>query len=172
MVTIRYNFYIFNGNIHDTSILSIFQAAGFFFLKEVQRSNILWLLLYFPFDQIYLIYKQNFLNMMNFEVFISARNEVGANVFTGVCHSVNRGWGCLPQCMLGYTPLSRHAPPGADTAPEQNHPPGADTPPEQTHPPNRHPPEQTPPWADTPPRTRYTPSGLNSPPRTKYTPQD
>ena len=34
--------------------------------------------------------------------------------------------GCLPQCMLGYTPL------GADTTPQGRHPPGADTPPKQT----------------------------------------
>ena len=45
------------------------------------------------------------------------------NVFTPVCHSVDLT-GCLPQCMLGYTPQ-------ADT-------------PWQT------PPGQTPPWADTP----------------------
>ena len=30
------------------------------------------------------------------------------NVFTRVCHSVHGG--CLPQCMLGYTPLGRHPP--------------------------------------------------------------
>ena len=58
-------------------------------------------------------------------------------VFTGVCHSVNRGWGCLPQCMLGYTPRSRHAPCsrpplGADT------PPGADTTPQADTPWSRH----------------------------------
>ena len=68
-------------------------------------------------------------------------------VFTPVCHSVHRG--CLPQCMLGYTPLeqtshgSRHPleqtpsradtpqtpPPRADThhPPRSKHPPGADT---------------------------------------------
>ena len=53
-------------------------------------------------------------------------------VFTPVCHSVQGG--CLPLCMLGYTPLL-----GADT------PPGADTPG------SRHPPEQTSPWEQTPP---------------------
>ena len=35
-----------------------------------------------------------------------------------VSHSVHKGGGCLPQCMLGYTPRSRH-PPGADTPPAQ-----------------------------------------------------
>ena len=50
------------------------------------------------------------------------------NVFTPVCHSVHGG--CLPQCMLGYTP------PQADT-------PRADTSP------GRHL-QQTPPWEDTP----------------------
>ena len=65
------------------------------------------------------------------------------NIFTSMCQEFcPRGWGregCLPQCMLGYTP------------------------PEQTH----HPPEQTPldqadptsPREQTPPRTRQTPLG-------------
>ena len=69
--------------------------------------------------------------------------------------------GCLPQCMLGYTPLgadtpqSRHpleqtTPPRADTprgdTPREQTPPRADPPqsPEQTPPWSRHPPEQTP----------------------------
>ena len=77
--------------------------------------------------------------------------------------------GCLPQCMLGYTPWSRHppeqTPPGVDT-PQSRHPPradtlqeqtplGADPPQEQTCPPSRSrhaPPEQTP-----PPRSRHPP---------------
>ena len=85
-------------------------------------------------------------------------------VFTGICLSTG-GWGCLPQCMLGY-----HTPPGADplgtdtpleqTAPEQTPPPpGADPDPP---PGSRHPPlgadtpwEQTlPSWEQTPPRSR------------------
>ena len=74
------------------------------------------------------------------------------NVFTRVCHSVHRGVGCLPQCMLGYHPQSRH-PPGADT-PLSRHPSSWSRPPwEQTPPRSRHsprsrhttPPEQTPP---------------------------
>ena len=85
-------------------------------------------------------------------------------VFTGICLSEG---GCLPQCMVGYTPQSRH-PPGADPPPRNRQPsrsrhpagsrhtslgadtppPRADTPPEQTHPQ-----EQTPPWEQTtPPR--------------------
>ena len=59
--------------------------------------------------------------------------------FTGVCDSVHRGGGCLPQCMLGcQTPQTR--------------PPKEQTPPEQTPPsPNQaHPPEQTPPGPGTP----------------------
>ena len=50
-----------------------------------------------------------------------------------------RGGGCLPQCMLVYTPL------GADTL-RSRHPAGADTPQEQT-PPGA----DTPLGADTPP---------------------
>ena len=78
------------------------------------------------------------------------------NVFTGVCDSVHRGGGCLPQCMLGYCrppeqrpppgpdPLWEQTPPRADIPPEWR-PPGADTPPEQTPPRDQTPPEQTPP---------------------------
>ena len=45
------------------------------------------------------------------------------NIFTPVCHSVHRGGGVLPKCMLEY-----HTPP-EQTPPEQTHPPRADTPP-------------------------------------------
>ena len=46
-----------------------------------------------------------------------------------VCHSVHRG--CLPQCMLGYTP------PGADTPWSKQLSPGANTPPPRSsHPPS------------------------------------
>ena len=89
-------------------------------------------------------------------------------VFTGVCLSTG-GRGCLPQCMVGYTPQSRH-PPGS------RHPPRADTP-QSRHPPEQTPPEQTPPeqtpWADTPqeqtpPRAdtplEQTPPGSRPPP--------
>ena len=81
------------------------------------------------------------------------------HVFTGVCLSTG---GCLPQCMLRYTPpQSRHPPEqtplppgGRHCPPEQTHTPGADTPLQSRHPPqSRHPSpqEQTPsPRADTP----------------------
>ena len=56
-------------------------------------------------------------------------------MFLQVCVILLTGWGCLPQCMLGYhtTLGSRHPPPlGADTPPEQT-PSGADTPPPPRH---------------------------------------
>ena len=59
------------------------------------------------------------------------------NIFTGVCLSTG-GKGCLPQCMLGYTPQSRHPPPPPEQTPLEQ------TPQEQT-PQSRHPPDQTPP---------------------------
>ena len=58
--------------------------------------------------------------------------------------------GCLPQCMLGYTPS------GADT-PWSRHPPGADIPSQQTPLEQTPTPEQTPPGADTPEQTPPTP---------------
>ena len=67
---------------------------------------------------------------------------------------LSTGGGCLPRCMLGYPPRTRH-PPGADT-PQSRHPPRADTPPEA----------DTPLWEQTPPRTRHPPweadSGIQS----------
>ena len=52
-------------------------------------------------------------------------------VFTPVCQSIlfQRG-GCLPQCMLAYTPPGQ-TPPWADTPQGSRHPPspGEDTPP-------------------------------------------
>ena len=117
--------------------------------------------------------------------FITGRNEVVEKViflhlfvilFTG-------GWGCLPQCMLGYhTPRSRHTSP--EQTPPRADPPGADTPlgadthlgvdtlgadtPQSRHPRSRHPSplEQTPlppgadtlpPGADTLPPSRHPP---------------
>ena len=57
------------------------------------------------------------------------------NIFTPVCHSVHRGGGGLPHCMLGYhPPRSRHPLPPEQTRPDQT-PPGADTPPGSRHPP-------------------------------------
>ena len=61
-------------------------------------------------------------------------------VFTGVCDSVNGGGGCLPQCMLGYTPRP-DAPPGTRYTPNTRY-----TPQDQAHPRDQ-----------VHPRTRYTP---------------
>ena len=56
--------------------------------------------------------------------FLAAATKLGqGNVFTGICHSVNRGG--LPQCMLGYhTPPRKEAP--------SPHPPRRRTPPRHT----------------------------------------
>ena len=80
------------------------------------------------------------------------------NIFTSVCQEfcLHGGEGCLPQCMLGYTPSDQAEPP---------------------HGPGRHPPRtrQTPPGPDPPgtgqpPRTRQTnPPGADTP-RTRQTP--
>ena len=43
-----------------------------------------------------------------------------------VSHSVH--WGCLPRCMLGYTPLGSRHPPQEQTPPGSRHPVEADTP--------------------------------------------
>ena len=73
--------------------------------------------------------------------------------------------GCLPQCMLGYTPPRSRHPPGADTPQEQT-PPKQTPPEEQTHPPSRHPsgedtpPKQTPAYGQ---RANGThPTGMHS----------
>ena len=128
-------------------------------------------------------------------IFLPPATKLGQGyVFTGVCDSVNRG--CLPQCMLGYTPpgsrhprgadphQSRHPPqsrptPRADTS-GSRHPPGADTPQEQT-PGADYPQEQPPPRGDTPqsrhPHSRHppsrhppeqTPPGADIPPTTEH----
>ena len=62
------------------------------------------------------------------------------NVFTPVCHSVHWGRGCLPQCMLGYTPLWADTLPWVDT-PQADAPSLGRQPPLGRHPlPGRHPP--------------------------------
>ena len=71
-------------------------------------------------------------------------------VFTGVCHSVNRG---------EY--LTRYTPPGPGTPPRTRY-----TPPDQVHPPRT----RYTPLGQVPPRTRYTPPGPGTPPQTRYTP--
>ena len=105
-------------------------------------------------------------------------------VFTGVCHSVNRGgrgvcliacWDTPPRSRPAQEqtpPGSRHTP-GADTPwsrhPPEQTPPGADTPPVADTPWRRHPPEQTcPPRADMPPRADTSPE---QPPQSRHPPE-
>ena len=100
-------------------------------------------------------------------IFTARKRSLGqGNIFIGVCQKFCSRGGCLPQCMLGYTPPgSRHppeqtCPPFEQTPPQEQTPlpSGADTPQEQTPPPgSRHPPEQTPPGADIPPPRADTP---------------
>ena len=91
-------------------------------------------------------------------------------VFTGVCHSVNRG-----EYLTRYPPWTRYTPPGTRYTPQTRftpwtrytprtrytpqtrYPPGPGTPPDQV---------TLPPGPGTPPRTRYTPLG------NRYTPWD
>ena len=65
-----------------------------------------------------------------------------------VSHSVHKGGGCLPQCMMGYT-----SPKEADTPLGGRNPPWEQTPPGSRHPLPR---KQTLPEADTP--RKHTPS--------------
>ena len=75
------------------------------------------------------------------------------NIFTSVCQEFCPG-GCLPQCMLGYTPRQTPTYP-ADTPPGQT-PPHADTAPGR-HPLTRHPPVRHPPPGRHPPLGRHPP---------------
>ena len=80
------------------------------------------------------------------------------NIFTPVCHSVCRGGGGLPQCMLGCHPPDQADPPRSDTPLDQT-PLGQGRPPLR---PGRHPPQDQ---ADTPPRPGRSPRpGRQSPP--------
>ena len=66
-------------------------------------------------------------------LFLPPANEVCEGyVFTPVCQSFcSRGGGCLPQCMMGYTPLpGSRQPPGKQTTPA----PRKQTPPKADHP--------------------------------------
>ena len=67
-------------------------------------------------------------------IFVTARKQSLRSLCFHRCLSVHRG-GCLPHCMLGYTPQEQ-TPPRPDTIPGNRHPPGS-----------RHPPlpKQTPP---------------------------
>ena len=77
---------------------------------------------------------------------LPATTKLGqGNIFTsGVSRILSTGGGgCLPQCMLGYTPLpgSRHPPPGSRHPPEQT-PPQEHTPPQEQTPPEQTPPQE------------------------------
>ena len=67
-------------------------------------------------------------------IFITGRNEVGPRIYFHKRLSVHRGEGCLPQCMLGYTPQWEQT-----HTPLKQTPRGADTPP-----------GSRPPWKQTP----------------------
>ena len=96
--------------------------------------------------------------------FLPAATKLGqGNIFTGVCQEFcpQGGGGCLPQCMLGYTPPQEQTHP-----PEQTHNPRADPPTDQVDPPREqtpHPPtspdQADPPGADTPPGADSPPPG-------------
>ena len=62
-----------------------------------------------------------------------SRQKIIVPVTARVCQEFCPGWGCLPQCMLGY----HHPPDQAGTPRDQagNLPPGPGTPPDQAHPP-------------------------------------
>ena len=64
-------------------------------------------------------------------IIVTGRNEVVAKVIflhLSVIHSVHRGGGGLPQCMLGYHPPRSRHPPGPDTPPPGADPTGKQTP--------------------------------------------
>ena len=64
--------------------------------------------------------------------------------FTPVCHSVHRGGGGLPQCMLGYTPHWTDTPDQTPPSLWVDNPSlWADTPPSGQTPPRRQTPQQT-----------------------------
>ena len=108
------------------------------------------------------------ISMMNLYHIITGRNEVVAKVIflhVSVIHSVHRGGGGLPQCMLEY-----HPPDHADPPPEQTPPPPPD---KADHPrgPGRPPPPQA--RQTTPsPRADTTPLGQadHPPPRDQADP--
>ena len=92
---------------------------------------------------------------MKTEVFKWSRIVIISNFYfkliflhLSVIHSVHRGGGCLPQCMLGYHHPPEQTLPWADTPPGAD-PPGADPlPPGADIPRTRHPPGSRPPGAD------------------------
>ena len=144
----------------------------------------------------------SFIRTFKVSVFVSCTFDLyrpqrswGKVMFSQACVILFTEGGCLPQCMLGYTP------PRADTPPRSDSPPGPGTTPQdqvhpqvrhpsgtrytpqnqvhpqdQEHPPVRHPQDQVhPPRADTPradtPQSRHPP-GPGTPPKARYTPQE
>ena len=102
--------------------------------------------------------------------------------------STRWGGGCLPQCMLGYTPRDQappwdqaHSPPEQTPPDQAPFPPGADTPQgtdprDQTHPPRSRPPRADSPRADPPldqaPLQTRHPLGADTPPPGADTPRE
>ena len=90
--------------------------------------------------------------------FVTARKTKFAKVMFSQVSVCPQEGGCLPHCMLGYTPSGPEAdaplgpgpPPGPDPPQSRHPPPGADTPWDQT-PPSRHPPGPDPPGTRQPP---------------------
>ena len=109
------------------------------------------------------------------------------NVFTGICHSVNRGVSASVDAGI-HTPLGADTPLPQSTPPWSRHPswtrhppdqtPQTRHPPDQTHPPgtrhipqSRHPLDQTSPRSRHPlPRTRHPPLRTRHPSSRKHTP--
>ena len=83
---------------------------------------------------------------------ITVRNEVAKVMFLQVSVCPQEGWGCLPQCMLGY-----HMPPEQTHIPTGSRHPSRSRPPPEQVPPGADTPEQTPPPKQTPPRSRHPP---------------
>ena len=144
----------------------------------------------------------SFIRTFKVSVFVSCTFDLyrpqrswGKVMFSQACVILFTEGGCLPQCMLGYTPPRADTPTRSDTPPgpgttpprpgtppgqtplwDQVHPPKPGTPQDQEHPPVRHPQDQVhPPRADTPradtPQSRHPP-GPGTPPKARYTPQE
>ena len=109
---------------------------------------------------------------MKINLLLPAATKLGqGNIFTGVCLSTE-GEGCLPQCMLGYTP-GPGRPPREQTPRTRQTPPGPGRHPPQSrhHPPLRYQADTPLPWdqADTPPGTgRHPPE--QRPPGSRHHP--
>ena len=95
-----------------------------------------------------------------FHMVITGCNEVVAKVMFLQASVIPLTGGCLPHCMLGYTPQEQTPPqdqvhpPGPGATPQQT-PPGPGTPPKSRHPPKTR--THPPPRPRTPLKTRDTP---------------